>query len=878
MPRLDEWCVDSDAVWHERIGTATVSLRHPGYPAEDFSWDGTAAALRLFVARYLAKVARALDLPTLFSGNTDIFRVPLTWLKLPNETDLDLDPRDSFWVTRYDKGVHGTQVIDRTVVLFASVSKQPNDGDGVLGSRLGLRVVAHVAPGISTSRHVRITSVARSLGLREPLLHAQQISPTLQQFYNLFFNDKSQSFVASSLGNLAGLTATTSPSLDGLRVTGESHNIVDAEVYATAPRPSGNPYELAYAMTARLTFTGSSNNPDLQVHEVTKHALAAHATPPVRVDLFVPDPASKAGLGQLTDARPNRSGERLDAYTEPNVELDGVAADVNGDVWLADDLGLVRVLQSKLVDPNADESATEVVNPRDARHPRTPAFAAFSGYERGRAHFDQYHLRPSFDTVAAYGLSPYGYFRFAAYPVHVRYRAPIIRGPGKDGRTVNAQVVLDAPGTNLIGASQAWNPALLKSPEVRFALADLKRTSARRDALGLTADPRWSWHEYCHVLLGAQTGRLEFHFAHSAGDAMAAIACDPRSELAHSPWTRGYTFPWVYLHRRHDRTVADGWGWCGRRHRPNRFIWPDSNSRHKGYDSEQILSTSLFRLYRALGGDTLDAAGGPDDAARQRAADYALYLILRAIALMPAHNVGLLETPDQLVTTLVDADVATLPMTSGPLQGRVGGWAHKVIRWAFEAQGLYATTDPDQIVETPGQPPLVDIFIQSQRRDSQGTLSNGGYEPASLRWQGPGDKPWHASSDAIRILPFESRVTVRNRGSNAANGVRVSMWYTQRSATAPQPPNWRDTANPWVSLGSRGPVSVPPGGAVSLGLFGRPPVASFGIRTWVLAIAHCVDDPANTDASTALPTALATTRPSIVDLVAGDNNLGLRVL
>ena len=104
------------------------------------------------------------------------------------------------------------------------------------------------------------------------------------------------------------------------------------------------------------------------------------------------------------------------------------------------------------------------------------------------------------------------------------------------------------------------------------------------------------------------------------------------------------------------------------------------------------------------------------------------------------------------------------------------------------------------------------------------------------------------------------------------------MWYTQRPATAPRPPDWRDTTNPWLTLGNRGPVSVPPGGAVSLGLFGRPPVASFGTRTWVLAIAHCADDPANTDASTALPTALTTTRPSIVDLVAGDNNLGLRVL
>lgn len=875
MPKLEHWKVDSDAVWHERIGTQTVALRHPAYPAVDESWDGSPASLRLFVARYLDVVATELGLPPLFKCEagtlTDQFKVPLTWLKLPNEADEDLDPRDSFWVTRYDKGVHGSRVLDRTVVLCASVSRQANDSDGVLGGRLGLRVVAHVAPGGGSARHLRITSVVRSLGLPEFLVNAQPISGTLAQFYNVIFG--SNSLAVASLGPAASLPPGAT--IDGVRVTSQSHNSVGAEIYASVPRPPGNTRELPLAVTARLTFHPTSIGYEFQWHEIERHPLAAHAAPPVHVDLFVRDPASKAGLGQLTDARPNRSGERLDAYTESNVRLDGAVDHTGGRVELEDDLGLIRVLQSKLVDPTADESATEVAYPRDARHPRTPAFAAFSAYERGRAHFDQYHLRPLFDTVSAFGLSPYGYFRFAANPVHVRYRAPIVRGPGKDGKTVNAQVILDPPEIGLIGSTVSWDRSILKSPEVRFALADLKRTSSRDDALGLASDPRWSWHEYCHVLLGAQTGRLEFHFAHSAGDAMAAVACDPRSELAKSPWTRGYTFPWVYLHRRHDRRVEDGWGWCGRRHRPNRFIWPDSNIRHKGYDSEQILSTSLFRLYRALGGDTDDGLGQPDDAARQRAADYTLYLMLRAIALMPAHHVGLLETPDQLVTTLVDADIATRPTTSGPLQGRVGGWAHKVIRWAFEAQGLYATRNPDEIVETPGLPPPVDIFIDSLRPDSPGNFPRGGYEPVSLRWRGPGDKPWHASNEGIRVEPFGIRVGVRNRGSEPASDVTISLWFTLRPDMAPQPPEWNDHS--WIRLGSWGPMMVPawPAGPVWVGPVPKPFVPP-GLRAWIVAIAHCADDPANTHYSSALPT--ATARTSIVDLVAGDNNIGLRVL
>ncbi|MGD9886036.1 MAG: hypothetical protein AB7F22_24600 [Reyranella sp.] len=872
MPKLENWKVDSDAVWHERIGSHTVALRHPAYPVEKDSWNGTPAALRLFVAHYLTQVAPALGLPVLFVGDTDDFRVPLAWLKLPNEGDLNRDPRRSFWVSRFRRGFDGSGLLDRTVVLLASVTRSANDGDGVLGGRLGLRVVAHVTPPGIQPRTIRITSVARSLDLPKVLV-AQPISPTVQKFYNALFDDKSNGIVPSSLGHFAGLNSGASGSLDGVRVTSEAHNNVGAELYATVARPTGNPQGLAYAVTVRVTFDGHTIIP----HEIDRRPLVAHAAPPVSVGLFTTDPASKAGPGRLIDARPNRSGARLDRYTENNIRLDGLELDNYGDARLEDDRELVRVLQSKLVDPDADESATEVDKPRDAQHPRTPAFAAFSGYERGRAQFDQRRLRPVFDTVAAYGLRPYGYFRFADNPVHVRYRSPIIPGPGKDGKTVNAQVILDSPRANLIASTEEWVPAILRSPEVRFALADLKRTSARRDALGLGADPRWSWHEYCHVLLGGQTGRLELHFAHSAGDAMAAIACDPSSELARSPWTRGYTFPWVYLHRRHDRRVEDGWGWCGRRHRPNRFVWPDSNSRHKGYESEQILSTSLFRLYRALGGDTDDEAGSPDEAARQRAADYALYLILRAISLMPAHHVGLLETPDQLVTTLVEADIATLPAPNGPLRDRVGGWAHKVIRWAFEAQGLYATDDPEVIVEAPGLPPPVDIFIDTQRRPQlQGPLSRGGYQPVSLRWNGPGEKPWHASAEAIHIDSSGIRVAVRNRGNERADEVTVSLWCKTHPSGAAQPPTWDGS---WTCIGNAGPITVPawPAEAVSVGPFAQPAPPSSG-HLWILAIAHCPGDPANTDPGTLLPTANTANRPSIVDLVAGDNNLGLRVI
>ena len=269
-------------------------------------------------------------------------------------------------------------------------------------------------------------------------------------------------------------------------------------------------------------------------------------------------------------------------------------------------------------------------------------------------------------------------------------------------------------------------------------------------------------------------------------------------------WSRGYTFPWVYLHRRHDRAVDRGWGWSGPRHRQDRFPPDDCRCRYKGYDSEQILSTSLFRLYLALGGDTVDVSGSPDRAARQRAADYAVYLILRTIKGMPAFNVGGMQTPDQFVTGLIDSDIATLPFTSpGPLNRRVGGWAHKVIRWAFEAQGLYAA-NPAAIVYKPGQSLPVDIFIDDNRSNSEGTYTRGGYMPVSLDWSGGLPKRWHASANAIKIVGNHIWVEVRNRGRTAANGVRVSVWYIAWPTTAGAPPEWGSTTG-WTKIARQRP-------------------------------------------------------------------------
>jgi hypothetical protein len=91
---------------------------------------------------------------------------------------------------------------------------------------------------------------------------------------------------------------------------------------------------------------------------------------------------------------------------------------------------------------------------------------------------------------------------------------------------------------------------------------------------------------------------------------------------------------------------------------------PDSTPpRRKGYWTEQILSSSLFRLYRCIGGDThvVGTPDQPDQSARESASHYSVYLIMRGIQILPTSTTVLTNHPDQLVSALIDADVSTGP-------------------------------------------------------------------------------------------------------------------------------------------------------------------------------------------------------------------------
>lgn len=501
------------------------------------------------------------------------------------------------------------------------------------------------------------------------------------------------------------------------------------------------------------------------------------------------------------------------------------------------------------------------------------------------------HLRAAefFGRMQAYGLKPETYFRFACLPLVHRTRPAMRWAP--DGELPMAEVrpFVDDPTV----FQDSWKkPGNALKLLVNYGSADPlhrrklplvdsdKYGPARLKAqyLSVASDPRWAWHEFGHVLSFASTGELEFPFAHSAGDALAAIASDPISRLAtaEDPEAdiRHATYPWIEVPgRSHGRSALRGYGWCGCRNLP-RLDFSASLERYRhNYFGEQIMSSSLFRLYRSLGGDTrgaVDQRNDKDEQIRLSASDYCIYLIMRGISLLGPDTLAPARTPDQFVSALIEADLgtgnwdiaeATWPFNRDPRAvSRCGGRVHKVIRWAFEQQGLYATDKPRETAEGPGQPPRVDVYI-ADRRPAGGTPGDGGYAPVPLR-DGKLER-WHAHHEWVWRQGERLNVRVANRGRQVAQGVRLWAWWLSagsQSGTMQWELVAADVEAP--DLGSEQPIDI------QLEL---PADAQAKAELWVLVSADAMADTSNLGPGMPLPASW----PELGELVAHDNNLAL---
>jgi zinc metalloprotease ZmpB len=438
---------------------------------------------------------------------------------------------------------------------------------------------------------------------------------------------------------------------------------------------------------------------------------------------------------------------------------------------------------------------------------RTNDFAAVNAY---------YHANNVFNVIESLGFNLATYFDTTAFPVHVDHRASLF-DPG--GIEVNAFCNGDGPG-----GSSGDGIGL-----VGFCLSDTTNTA---QPLGRSVDKWVHWHEIGgHGILWDHVNSANFGFAHSAGDSLAAFQNDPESLLRALPQRFQYApfrnWP-AGSDRWFNRTIAAGWGWGGAM---------DTG----GYNSEQIIATTMFRVYQALGGDATDVNK------RWHASRVGTYLILNAVGkLSPGANAN---SATDLYNKLVAADADD--WTS---EGLSGGAYSKVLRWSFEKQNLWG-----------GAPPAVDLYIDDGR--------GGEYQYQAVHWTN--QSVWnrtiadgvYGQQAGVAGVQSHAYVKVKNRGTTNASGT-VKLYHCLPGAGLTWPTDFVQ-AGPAAGLPT-GNVLASNGNEVTVGPFDwTPNVNAYG-HDCLLAIVETVQDPSNISNFTPTQT-IQEWR-----LVPHDNNVGQR--
>ena len=359
----------------------------------------------------------------------------------------------------------------------------------------------------------------------------------------------------------------------------------------------------------------------------------------------------------------------------------------------------------------------------------TDNFAAVNAY---------YHSHNVFQMAKDMGF-PFVRTRF---PVRVDHRA-IIGSP------------VDCPNGNCLNAS-APMAQFGGSDGFRFALAE------RNTSFGIANCFDIVLHEFCHSLLEESVNHPNLGFAHNCGDALAAILCDPDSKSQ----DRGKTF-YVNIDRRHDRKVGEGWAWGG--------IRDTGFPANGGYRSEQILSTSMFRTYKAIGGDSTSKD------VRKNASNYMTFLILKTLGTVdPNTRAG---NAREFVSILINSDRTTIQFN-----GFKGGQIGKVIRWAFEKQGLFQPPGSQTPVNREGAPPEVDVYVDDGR--------NGEYEYQNSQAE-TNDicnriNPDGVSQHQDPVVNSENfiYVKIKNRGTLDATEITVKGFSSNKSDDVIFPNDW----------------------------------------------------------------------------------------
>lgn len=405
--------------------------------------------------------------------------------------------------------------------------------------------------------------------------------------------------------------------------------------------------------------------------------------------VFKDDPLTMTGDVSLS---PTAAASNLDAVRSPQPLAGAIAPNLTGPLVTIQDLCPISDTPPTSASGNFDYSST------------SNDFSAVNAY---------YHNDAVFRTVQEMGFDMSSYFDGTPFPVPVDHRGSFA--------CVNA-----AAWSNGSGLSQ-----------FTYGLADPGAN------LGITTDRRVVWHEFGHAILFDHVNSGNFQFAHSCGDSLAAINCDPESKAP----DRFNTFPWIAISgRRHDRDPQSGWNWGG----PNDL---------GGYDSEQILATSHFRAYQAIGGDAANLCD------RLWASRYMTFLILDGVgSLTPSNNPS---RPYLWSEILQESDRDSYEFECHP-----GGTVQKVIRWAFEKQGAYPGTGGVQTIDSR---PRIDVYINDGRQGEYQYTENWCDTKDIWNRYAADGHPSHQEPDSCK--DNFAYVIVRNRGLEPSGEVWVHGYH-----------------------------------------------------------------------------------------------------
>lgn len=421
----------------------------------------------------------------------------------------------------------------------------------------------------------------------------------------------------------------------------------------------------------------------------------------------------------------------LDPY-QSSVELLGLTAPAAGDQTLDGEF----VTLSDTDVPNI-AAPTEAVGTDFDYASTTDDFTAVNAY---------YHLDTLYRMVEDFGFVVTDYFAGTTFPIPVDHR-------GENG---------------VQNAHHHGNDATAETTKFRFGLLNTA------DPVGYATDRAPVIHEFAHSCLQNNIADGVFSWCHGFGDALGVVLSDPES-IAPDRFMRSPFMNSGAGLRRHDRDPVAGWAWGG------------TNDVGGSLFRRQILSTTMFRAYLSTGGDDVHGNAATQLAGRQFAARYMSFLMVGAVGAMSSAAPP--ASAEDFATAVIDFDV-----TNADFEGHPGGAFHKVVRWAFEKQGLYKL--PGDPADGEGAPTAVDVYIDDGR--------DGEYEYRQNFWNTT--DIWSAQVNDSTVGHQTPLVGVtnyffakiKNRGQVLAENVAVKAYHCRPGTGLVWPVDWTPMDTPEI--------------------------------------------------------------------------------